>query len=129
MVPAAEILERIATAFPLDPHLPPHHSEPAQTYRYADGRGTVGVIPSVTKPFCGSCDRVRITSDGALRACLFALDEIDLKSILRSGASDDEIDRQLISAFRESAAGKWEGHRIGQVNFTRPTRGMSQIGG
>lgn len=129
VIPAAEILERIAQAFPLDPHVPAHHTEPAQIYRYADGGGTVGVIPSVTSPFCGSCDRVRITSDGALRACLFALDETDLKSIIRSGASDSEIDELVIAAFRQAAAGKWEGHRIGQVNFTRPARGMSQIGG
>ncbi|MGB2757932.1 MAG: GTP 3',8-cyclase MoaA [Acidimicrobiia bacterium] len=129
VVPGDEILERIAAAFPLDLHAPGDHTEPAAVYRYRDGRGRVGVISSVTHPFCASCDRMRVTSDGALRACLFALDEIDLKPILRSGASESEVDSQLVDAFQRAAAGKWAGHRIGQVNFLRPSRGMSQIGG
>jgi cyclic pyranopterin phosphate synthase len=90
-----------------------------------DGRGEIGVIPSVTKPFCGDCDRIRITAEGKLHTCLFALDEHDLRAILREGGSDDDLARAI-----EAAVGtKWAGHRIGQVSFVRPPRSMSQIGG
>jgi len=85
----------------------------------------VGVIPSVTRPFCASCDRIRLTAEGQLRACLFAVEEVDLRALLRGGASDDE----LAEAVRACVAGKWAGHMIGQVQFVRPPRSMSQIGG
>jgi cyclic pyranopterin phosphate synthase len=83
------------------------------------------VIPTVTKPFCGDCDRVRLTADGQFRTCLFSTDEFDLRAALRSGRTDDEI-----AALIERAVGtKWAGHQINQVNFVRPARSMSQIGG
>ena len=85
----------------------------------------MGVIASVTEPFCGDCDRVRITADGKFRSCLFALDESDLRAVLRDGGTDDDV-----AAVVEAAVGaKWAGHRIGQVEFVRPSRSMSQIGG
>src|SRR5262249_60387913 len=98
---------------------------PAERYRYAEGIGDVGVIASVPEPFCDSCDRVRITAEGKFRTCLFALEEFDLRAQLRSGATDDE----LAEAIALAVGTKWAGHRIGQVNFVRPERSMSQIGG
>jgi cyclic pyranopterin phosphate synthase len=135
VVPAREILDRIDAVFPLErvPSIGPAasgmpgsgHVEPAERYRYADGIGDVGVIASVTEPFCESCDRVRITAEGKFRTCLFALEEFDLRALLRSGATDDE----LAEAIAGAVGTKWAGHRIGQVNFVRPERSMSQIGG
>ncbi len=83
------------------------------------------MIPSVTQPFCESCDRVRLTSEGGLRNCLFATDEVDLRAILRSGGSDDDLAEAIAAEVRRKAAG----HAIGQVNFVRPRKSMSQIGG
>ena len=103
----------------------PHGPEPASRLRYADGKGEIGVIASVTKPFCADCDRVRMTAEGQFRTCLFSTDEIDLRRPLRNGASDDE----LIDLLAQAVGDKWAGHRIGQVNFIRPKRSMSQIGG
>jgi cyclic pyranopterin phosphate synthase len=134
VVPAHEILERIDAVFPLE-QLPVagarhhEHIEPAERFRYADGIGDVGVIASVTEPFCEQCDRIRITAEGTLRTCLFALEEFDLRAILRSGIPDDELDDQLEVEIRRAVATKWAGHRIGQVDFVRPGRSMSQIGG
>lgn len=118
-----EIVAAIDAVFPLDPIVRGH--EPAERFAYRDGRGEVGVIPSVTRPFCSTCDRVRLTADGQLRSCLFAVEETDLRELLRSGASDDE----LAAAVARCVAGKWAGHMIGQVTFVRPRRSMSQIGG
>ena len=128
VVPQAEVVRRIAAAFPIEPVA--RGSEPAEQFRYLDrpaGRpgSTVGVIPSVTRPFCESCDRVRLTAEGRLRNCLFALDEVDLLGPMRAGATDDD----LAAAMRGSVATKWAGHAIGQVQFVRPPRSMSQIGG
>ncbi|GAC1586924.1 MAG: GTP 3',8-cyclase MoaA [Acidimicrobiales bacterium] len=123
VVPSSEVLERIAAAFPLE--AVDHGPEPAARYRYVDGIGDVGVIASVTEPFCGSCDRVRITADGQFRTCLFAVEETDLRAILRDGGTDDD----LATAISVAVAGKWAGHSIGQVTFSRPRRSMSQIGG
>jgi cyclic pyranopterin phosphate synthase len=126
VVPAREILDRIDAVFPLQrAEAGEHHVEPAERFGYADGVGDVGVIASVTEPFCGDCDRVRITAEGKFRTCLFALDETDLRPILRGGGSDDE----LADALEAAVGTKWAGHRIGQVNFVRPSRSMSQIGG
>ena len=83
------------------------------------------MIPSVTRPFCESCDRVRLTAEGQLRNCLFALDEFDLRTPLRAGASDDE----LAAVVHEAVGAKWAGHSIGKVQFIRPRKSMSQIGG
>ena len=130
VVPAREIIERIGAAFPLEPAADAH-AEPAARWRYVDGRGDVGVIPSVTEPFCENCDRVRITAEGQFRTCLFGLDETDLRAELRAdgglGASD--LDERLSSAIERAVAGKWAGHHIGKVDFVRPNRSMSQIGG
>jgi cyclic pyranopterin phosphate synthase len=125
VVPGAEVIDRIAAAFPLvaDTDTTP---EPATPYRFADGApGRVAIIPSVTQPFCDSCNRLRLTADGFLRACLFSLEETDLKGPLRDGASDDE----LAALARACIAAKWSGHRIGQVDFVKPARSMSMIGG
>ena len=127
VVPASEMLERIDAVFPLEPEHAPSagHVQPAERFRYRDGIGDVGVIASVTAPFCDSCDRVRITAEGKFRTCLFALDEYDVRTVLRDGGTDDEL-----AAVIEAAVGtKWAGHRIGQVDFVRPGRSMSQIGG
>ncbi|MFZ9397449.1 MAG: GTP 3',8-cyclase MoaA [Ilumatobacteraceae bacterium] len=119
-----EIVARIAAVHPLEP-VPARGAAPADRWRYLDGRGSVGVIPSVTKPFCGDCDRVRLTADGQFRTCLFATTEFDLRTLLRDGSSDD-----VVAAEIERAVGtKWAGHQINQVNFIRPKRTMSQIGG
>jgi cyclic pyranopterin phosphate synthase len=123
VVPAVEVIERIDAVFPLQPVL--RGVAPASEYRYRDGRGDVGVIASVTQPFCGSCDRVRITAEGKFRNCLFAIQETDLRTLLRGGASDE----QIAAAIATDVAGKWAGHNIGQVTFIRPSRSMSQIGG
>jgi cyclic pyranopterin phosphate synthase len=125
VVPAAETLARIAEVFPLEAIVEPDGS-PSATFRFADGApGAIGVIPSVTEPFCDSCNRLRLTSDGQLRACLFSLEETDLRSAVRSGCSDDDIE----ALARSCVAAKWSGHRIGQADFVKPGRSMSQIGG
>ncbi len=119
-----EIVAAIAAVYPLE-QLPARGAAPADRWRYLDGVGTVGVIPTVTKPFCGDCDRVRLTAEGQFRTCLFATDEFDLLAAMRNGESDDEIAARI-----ERAVGtKWAGHQINQVNFVRPNRSMSQIGG
>ena len=123
VVSQAEIVAAIAAAFPVDPVARGH--QPAERFVYRDGRGEVGVIPSVTRPFCESCDRVRLTAEGQLRSCLFAVDEVDLRALVRADASDDDI----AGAVQRCVAGKWAGHMIGQVQFVRPRRSMSQIGG
>jgi cyclic pyranopterin phosphate synthase len=119
-----EIVAAIEAVHPLEP-LPARGAAPADRWRYRDGRGTVGVIPSVTKPFCGDCDRVRLTADGQLRTCLFATEEFDLLRAMRNGEDDDHLAARIVRAIRT----KWAGHRINQVNFVRPARSMSQIGG
>ncbi len=124
VVPGEEIIAAIAAVHPLHP-LPARGSEPAEVWAYDDGQGTVGAIASVSEPFCGSCDRVRLTAEGSLRSCLFSHDESDLRAILRGGGTDDD----LAAAFSASVAGKWAGHQIGAVTFVQPPRSMSRIGG
>jgi GTP 3',8-cyclase len=119
-----EIVAVISEVYPLE-QIPARGAAPADRWRYLDGRGTVGVIPSVSQPFCGDCDRVRITSDGQFRTCLFATNEFDLRAIMRNGGTDDDMAQVIIDA----VATKWAGHQINQVNFIRPNRSMSQIGG
>jgi GTP 3',8-cyclase len=123
VVPADEIIESVNAVYPLEPIV--RGTEPAERFRYLDGKGDIGVIASVTKPFCGNCDRVRITAEGQFRTCLFAVEEFDMRKLLRGGASDDE----LAAAIEAAVGTKWAGHAIGQVNFIRPARSMSQIGG
>ena len=119
-----EIVDTIGSVFPLE-RVAARGAAPADRWRYLDGKGLIGVIPTVTKAFCGDCDRVRLTADGQFRTCLFAIDETDLRAALRRGDTDDEI-----AGLIERAVGaKWAGHQINQVNFLRPRRSMSQIGG
>jgi cyclic pyranopterin phosphate synthase len=124
VVTADEILREIAGAYPLEP-LPERGGQPAERFRYLDGKGEVGVIASVTRSFCGNCDRVRLTAEGQFRNCLFAVRETDLRAIVRSGGTDDD----LAEAIKADVGTKWAGHSIGQVTFTKPRRSMSQIGG
>ena len=124
MVPAEEILERLRERFTLEP-VPRRDSAPAEEWRVVGTAAVVGVIASVTRPFCGGCDRVRLTADGQLRNCLFATEESDLRALLRAGADDPAIE----TAWRASVAGKGPGHDIGGAGFRRPDRPMSAIGG
>jgi cyclic pyranopterin phosphate synthase len=119
-----EIVDAISAVYPLEP-APARGAAPADRWLYADGRGDVGVIPSVTKPFCGDCDRVRLTAEGQLRTCLFETREFDLRGIVRGGGTDDDLAAEIVRA----VGTKWAGHSIGQVTFIRPNRSMSQIGG
>ncbi len=98
---------------------------PATEYRYKDGSGTVGFIASISKPFCLNCNRIRLTSDGKLRYCLFAIEEMDVKGLLRNGASDEDIQ----AAIRKNVADKWLGHEINSPKFVPPPRPMYAIGG
>ncbi|MDQ1469113.1 MAG: 3,8-cyclase [Bryobacterales bacterium] len=98
---------------------------PATEYRYADGVGRLGFIASVSKPFCLNCNRIRLTSDGKLRYCLFAIDETDVKGLLRSHASDEEI----AAVIRQNVSEKWIGHEINSGKFIPPPRPMYAIGG
>ncbi len=118
-----EIVAAIEPVYPLEAITRDHH--PAELYRYSDGAGEIGIIPSVTDAFCGSCDRVRLTAEGGLRNCLFALEEEDLRGLLRSGGTDDDLAAAVVA----NIGAKWAGHQINQVHFIRPARSMSQIGG
>jgi GTP 3',8-cyclase len=123
---AAEILDRLREEVgPLEPAPDQDPRAPAVDYDYVDGGGRVGLIASVSRPFCMSCNRIRLTSDGKLRNCLFALDETDIRALLRGGAGDAEI----ASAVRQSVAAKWEGHQINTARFVQPGRLMHSIGG
>jgi cyclic pyranopterin phosphate synthase len=126
MVTAAEILAALSAEFPLTPAGPRDRgSAPAEAYLIGGGPERVGVIGSVTRPFCGACDRVRLTADGQVRNCLFAREETDLRALLRAGAHD----QQLASAWRGAVAGKLPGHGISDPGFLQPARPMSAIGG
>ena len=126
VVPSAEVLEAIERAYPLIAEGDEASTEPATSFRFADGApGGIGVIASVTEPFCDTCNRLRITADGQLRACLFAMHEADLRMPLRLGATDDEVARII----RDAVWAKWEGHKINHPDFERPSRSMSMIGG
>ncbi|MBI4889829.1 MAG: GTP 3',8-cyclase MoaA [Acidobacteria bacterium] len=103
----------------------PDPRAPALEYRFADGNGSVGFIASVSRPFCLNCNRIRITSDGMLRYCIFALEETDVKSLLRGGGSDDQI-RELVARV---VSAKWLGHEINTAKFVAPPRPMYSIGG
>lgn len=119
-----EIVATIHAVFPVE-QIAARGAAPADRFRYLDGNGTVGVIPSVTKPFCGDCDRVRLTAEGDFRTCLFETREFDLLTALRTGETDAQIADRI-----EAAVGtKWAGHQINQVSFVRPGKSMSQLGG
>jgi cyclic pyranopterin phosphate synthase len=98
---------------------------PATEYRFADGVGRIGFIASISRPFCLNCNRLRLTSDGKLRYCLFAIDETDVKPLLRDGSPDDAI----VHAIRGNVAKKWLGHEINSTHFVPPPRPMYSIGG
>jgi GTP 3',8-cyclase len=125
MVTAEETFERLREEFLLEPAEEPRGSAPAELFTVDGGPATVGVIASITRPFCGDCDRVRLTADGQVRNCLFAREESDLRTALRSGASDEEI----ADRWRIAMAGKRPGHGIDEESFLQPTRPMSAIGG
>ena len=123
VVPYEDVVAAVAAVAPIEPL--EQGSAPAQAFRYVDGRGEVGVVASVTRSFCASCDRVRLTAEGRFRNCLFALGETDLRAILRAGGTDDDLE----AAVRGSVTDKWAGHQIDQVTFVQPPRSMSRIGG
>ena len=126
VVPAREVIERIEKG--VGKKLLPveiHGAQPADRFQFEDGRGEIGFISSVSEPFCSHCNRVRITSDGKLRTCLFSLAETDLREPIRNHASDEDL-RQII---RDAVQRKEAGHNINKPEFERPTRSMSQIGG
>ena len=123
---AHEMLEEIEGAVaPLAPAENYDPRAPAMEFRYADGRGGVGIIASVSRPFCASCNRLRLTAEGKLRNCLFALSETDIKPLLR----DRPDDAALAEAIRGNVWEKWEGHEINTARFVKPLRTMHAIGG
>ena len=124
MVRGEEILERLAEEFTLIP-VGERGASPAELWQVDGGPTTVGVIASVTAPFCGSCDRVRLTADGQLRSCLFARTESDLLPLLRGDATDADV----AGLIRRCIAGKQAGHGIDDIGFQQPDRPMSAIGG
>jgi len=125
MVTAEEIFASLSTAYALTPAEEPRGSAPAELFTVDGGPGTVGVIASVTRPFCGDCDRVRLTADGQVRNCLFARSESDLRAALRDGVGDEELAQRWVVAMRGKAAG----HGIDDPTFLQPDRPMSAIGG
>nr|WP_020522653.1 GTP 3',8-cyclase MoaA [Catelliglobosispora koreensis] len=125
MITAEEILAALNTSFDLSPDPAERAGAPAETWLVNGGPAKVGVIGSVTRPFCGDCDRTRLTADGQIRNCLFATGETDLRGLLRSGAPDEAI----ADRWREAMWGKLPGHGIDNPEFLQPARPMSAIGG
>jgi cyclic pyranopterin phosphate synthase len=125
MITAQEILARLREAFTLTPDPAERGGAPAERWLVDGGPAVVGVIASVTRPFCGDCDRTRLTGDGQLRSCLFARTETDLRALLRGGAGDDEI----ADTWRTAMWAKAAGHGIDDPGFLQPDRPMSAIGG
>ena len=125
MVTADEILATLEKHYVLVPAVEPRGSAPAELFLVDGGPATVGIIASVTRPFCGACDRVRLTADGQVRNCLFAREESDLRTAMRAGATDAELAERWVAAM----AGKKPGHGIDDPTFLQPDRPMSAIGG
>jgi GTP 3',8-cyclase len=127
VVPADEILARIHARWPLEavPSLGLDASQPAERYRFIDGNGEIGVIASVTRPFCGTCDRLRVTADGSLRNCLFTHDELSVRTVLGDGGTDDDLALMI----RRAVWAKLPGHGINDPAYLQPERSMSMIGG
>ena len=126
VVPGREILDRLEARFELVPvDRQGNLSETARRWSFAGGRGEIGLISPVSEPFCGHCNRLRLTADGKLRTCLFSMEDHDLRPLLRGGSSDEELAATLIRI----VLGKEKGHRIGQADFVQPARTMSCIGG
>ncbi|GLY69154.1 cyclic pyranopterin monophosphate synthase [Amycolatopsis taiwanensis] len=125
MVTAEEILSWLRAEFTLTPSPDARGGAPAERWLVDGGPGDVGVIASVTRPFCAACDRTRLTADGAVRSCLFSNDETDLRGLLRGGADDEEVAK----VWRMTMWGKLAGHEINDAGFAQPIRPMSAIGG
>ena len=125
VVPLTEIVERIQRLYPLTVLAPTTAGETARRYGFADGRGEIGIIAPVTKAFCGACSRVRLTSDGKIRTCLFSHREHDLAALARSGASDEQLRQFLLQVIQTKEAR----HHIGEPGFLKPSRSMVHIGG
>jgi GTP 3',8-cyclase len=125
MITAEEILEHLGAEFTLTPHSAERGSAPAERWLVDGGPGTVGVIGSVTRPFCETCDRTRLTADGQLRSCLFSQTETDLRGPMRAGADDHELAR----LWQETMWAKAAGHGMDSEGFAQPSRPMSAIGG
>jgi GTP 3',8-cyclase len=119
-----EIRAAISAVYPLEAEPREAHAT-ARVYRFADGRGKIGFINPVSDPFCGDCNRIRLTADGKLRTCLFSLNETDLRTPLRDGSSDDEVERVI----RDAVWRKELKHRVNDAGFVQPARSMSAIGG
>ncbi len=129
MVTAAEIHDLLDSAFTLTP-VPGRGSAPAEEFLVDDGPATVGIIASVSKPFCAACDRLRLTADGQIRNCLFARDETDVRATLRDPSLSEEQRRErLAGLFAASTLAKLPGHGIDDPSFIQPDRPMSAIGG
>jgi cyclic pyranopterin phosphate synthase len=125
LVPGAEVLATISARWAIEPVRHANGVAPAERWRFADGQGEVGFINSVTEPFCGTCNRLRLTADGAIRNCLFSDAEQPVRDVLRADAPDTEI----ALAFRRAVWRKLPGHGINEPGFLRPARSMSMIGG
>jgi len=124
-IPGEEIIDKIDAVYPLEPLDTSQNFYAAKRYRFKDDSGEIGIVSSVSEPFCGSCNRIRLTADGKLRTCLFSLNETDLKSPMRNGVSDEELKRIIIKAVNNKEAG----HKIHTTGFVKPKRSMSMIGG
>jgi cyclic pyranopterin phosphate synthase len=120
----AEIREAIHAVYPLEPAARDPHAT-ARVHHFADGQGKIGFINPVSEPFCGDCNRIRLTADGRLRTCLFSLNETDLRAVLRAGASDDELEQVI----RTAVWAKELKHHVNEPGFVQPKRTMSAIGG
>ncbi|HLV02658.1 MAG TPA: GTP 3',8-cyclase MoaA [Acidobacteriota bacterium] len=125
VVTGAEILERLQKKYRLVPRGASSPSATARNFDFAEGKGRIGLIMPVSRPFCGECSRIRLTADGQLRTCLFSLVEHDLKGLLRRGADDRELEEFIVTTVKKKEAG----HRINQPDFVAPSRSMSYIGG
>jgi cyclic pyranopterin phosphate synthase len=125
LIPGQEVFERISKVWPLEAVGDTGGPAPAERFRFVDGSGEIGMISSVTQPFCGTCNRLRLTADGSFRNCLFSDDEYTVREVLRRGDADAEIARLL----RRAVWAKFPGHAINEPGFLAPARSMSMIGG
>jgi cyclic pyranopterin phosphate synthase len=125
LVPGREVFEHINNVWPLEAVGDSDGPAPAERFRFVDGHGEIGLISSVTEPFCGTCNRLRLTADGSIRNCLFSDDEDTVRDVLRAGGSDHDIEIHL----RHAVWAKFPGHAINEPSFLRPARSMSMIGG
>ncbi len=123
VMPQNEILDLISSKYELEPLS--RGSSPAARWKFVDGPGEIGIIATVSEAFCDACDRIRLTADGKFRNCLFAIEEYDVRKLLRENAGDEKI----IELFSHAVKQKWAGHQIGKSVFIRPSKSMSQIGG